>query len=742
MTGMKNLFITGTVKTIVALAVLTSAGILPSYSQTTHHTDTLKSQLSDTLNIEATIVSARKNSVVYRLDRKKIDGNADISASGGSAADILSSMPSVRTDADGEISFRGSTGFLVYVNGKPAITEGTQALKQIPAYEVEDIEIITSPSARYKTDGEAGIINIKTTKPLDQGFGGSISASGSTIGSWNGNILLNWNKGSQRFYIEGSGSQQKQKSRFGQTKSTLVDNYATTSDANGHRFSAVTSYIGKAGWELSNDSHYAHIEIQAGISDNARGGDMKYHEKRFIEHNPLSDNTFDSYDRYSNEKHLAQIAAEYRYILNQRGDNISAEGRLRYDWYALEYTESNMFLPDGTRYEGTRGYEDEHHWDYDWDLRYEMKYRPQGRFEAGAQMTSYSESGDYSLKYWDREDKSFLWDEDMYAPFFYRRQIFSLYAMVTEKFGPLSIDAGLRGDLTRDIMEISVKDASRNLTRTELFPSIHLSYRAPEDNTISAGYSYRTSRPGIWKLEPYITYEDYYTRLIGNPDIKPEYIHSAEIGYRKVFGKNRDNISLTGFFRRKKGTTDLIRKPYSPGVTLDSLINAGNDLTFGLEAEAGIKAAKWWNIRLAGSIMEYKFKSTSETGRNISGTSYTASMINNFTVARHTAIQFDANAVGPAFLSQGNEKGYFYFDLAVRQKLLKERLALSLAFHDTFHTAHYMKTRNIEGLTSVTDIRPVYPCITLSLSYSFNIKPGKEASGAISAGASFEGKDF
>ena len=93
-------------------------------------------------------------------------------------------------DADGEVSFRGSTGFLVYVDGKPAVQEGTRALEQIPASTVADIEIITTPSARYKTDGDAGIINIVTKRQTGEGLSGAVGMAGSTLGAWNGDVLL------------------------------------------------------------------------------------------------------------------------------------------------------------------------------------------------------------------------------------------------------------------------------------------------------------------------------------------------------------------------------------------------------------------------------------------------------------------------------------------------------------------------------------------------------------------------
>ena len=112
------------------------------------------------MGLEEVVVSGEKSHIVYKLDRQKISGSSSLSAAGGTAIDILSSTPSVRIDADGDVSFRGSTGFLVYVDGKQSPLEGAQALAQIPAANIEDIEIITTPSARYRTDGDVGIINI------------------------------------------------------------------------------------------------------------------------------------------------------------------------------------------------------------------------------------------------------------------------------------------------------------------------------------------------------------------------------------------------------------------------------------------------------------------------------------------------------------------------------------------------------------------------------------------------------
>ena len=729
-------------RTILAIAALLS---IASYSnaQETQQDTTRTSIFSVVEVLDEAVATAEKSRVVYRLDRQKVSGNANLAASGGTAVDVLKSIPSVQVNAEGELSYRGSTGFLVYVDGRQSVLEGTQALQQIAAANIEDIEIITTPSARYKTEGDVGIINIVTRKQDQSGFSGSLNTSGSTIGSWNGDALMNLRKGASRWYLGLTATQQKGRSDFRQDRKAVVDDYVTESLSDGERFSCNSSYIARPGYELNLKSHRLLFEAQTGVTEVARGGDLKYDEYRTLEGQPINDALYDSKDRYSNEKRLAQLSADYDWKINERGDNLSFRSRFRYDWYALEYTESNMFDQSGARYEGTRGYEDEAHWDIDVALAYDLNYRSTGKAEFGYQLTSYSEFGDYSIKYWNREVKDFQWQDHLAAPFWYRRQLHSLYAMATDKFGPLSVEAGVRGEMTDDRMHFEHTYTSRDIRRWNLFPSAHISYEAPGRNIFSAGYSYRVARPGIWELEPYITYEDYYTKKTGNPDIRPEYIHSAEIGYRKHFG-GENVLSVTGFWRQRSDVRERIRTAYrpEPGVTLDSLVNAGNDRTVGLEASATVKPMSWWRMTMNGSIFHYRFVSTFEGSTDASIMSSGFSMMNNFNIGRTTRLQFDANYVGPRVISQGKEKGYVYFDLAVRQPLLKNRLAASLVFHDMFRTAKYYSSRISPTLISETFVRPKYPHVVLSLTYNFNSAGNKEKTGAVSSGAMFEGKDF
>lgn len=685
-------------------------------------------------------VVGEKNQIVYKLDRRIISGTNSVSAGSGTAADILSNTPSVLFDSSGEMTFRGSSNFQVYVDGKLSPLEGTSALRMIPASTVEDIEIITTPSARYRADGDAGIINITTKRSSSGGWSGLFTSTGSTLGTYSLDGTMTYQKGANSVYFGGTFQDIKSRSDFSQQKTTIAEGVSTTSDSNGERWGANGTRILKTGWQYADGNrHNLSLDLQYGRTSNWRGGDMTYDETRLnMGNGNQTHNIYDSYDRYNLMKDLFQLSLGYTWKVNNRGDELVVNSRFRYDWYAMEYTESNMFEQSGSRFEGTRGFEEEHHWDCDGSLAYILKYSSSGQIEVGGQYTTYSEHGGYKIKYWDRADEDFLWVQPQLQPFYYRRQVYSAYAMFTDQFGNLTVEAGVRGDGVHDYMNLPVMAVSRDKKYFDLFPSAHLSYNADKAGIFSAGYSYRTNRPGIWQTEPYITYEDYYTKKVGNPDIVPEYSHSVEAGWRRSFTGGH-SISATAYYRNRKDITDWTRSAHEAGVTLDSLVNAGNQIEKGLEISAVAKPTRWWTSNLSASYYHYRFTATSELCTSSSGNYYNVNFSNIVALCKHTKLQLDTRLVGPKILTQGRENSYYYWDLAARRELLGGRLTLSITAHDVFHTAKYVNFRKTGSLESQTFVRPKYANVIASLTYNFNASKSKSTSVSTNI---FEGKDF
>lgn len=687
----------------------------------------------DTILMREVSVNGQRQRISYRLDRQKIDASQVLTAQGGTALDVLRAVPGVMIDADGSLSYRGSQEFLVYVDGKISPLTGTEALQMIGAAGIRDIEILTTPSAKYKTDGDVGIINIVTRKAETEGWDAVVNGIASTWGTLSLDAKINYRLGHHNIYVGGQGSDIHNKSQFQQEKRTA----GVTSYADGTRFRNFRTFIGQGGYEYNTGRHRLAIDLQGGRTINPRGGDMLYQTS--LTPALSQGEVLDSHDRYKLTKYLFQASVDYTWKLNERGDELSLSNRFRYDRFSEEYTESNMFTLAGERQEGTRGYETEHHFDCDGALAYKLHYRPQGTLELGSQYTTYSEEGDYRICYWDLPSQSFVWQDDLYAPFYYRRQTISGYAQVNDRFGPLQFDAGLRVDHLIDDMDLPTI-TSRHKRYTELYPSAHLAYTTAKAGTFSLGYSRRTNRPGIWKLEPYITYEDYHTRIIGNPDLESEYIHSLEFSWRKAFGNTQ--LTATGYVRRRTGVVDYVRRAYDVGVTLDSIVNAGNGWRKGLELQVTTKPAPWWQLTANGDLSFHNFRATYEGCISQHSTTGTIGCINNFRLAKNTSLQFDGHFISGHHLTQGWETAYVYFDLAARQTLLQGKMQLGLVAHDVFHTARYHSLRTHTLLSSETWVRPTYPNIVFSISYHFRQPTAKAKSGALSKEAEFVGKDF
>jgi len=691
-----------------------------------------KTERSDSTLMQEVSINGQRQRISYRLDRQRIDAGQVLTAQGGTAFDVLRAVPGVVVDANGSLSFRGSQDFLVYVDGKPSPLSGTEALQMIGAASIKDIEILTTPSAKYKTEGDVGIINIVTKRSETDGWDVSVNGTASTWGTLSLDTKINYRTGHHNIYVGGQGSDIHNKSDFEQEKTTSAKGTTVTSFADGTRFRDFRTYIGQGGYEFNDGWHRLNIDLQGGRTINPRGGDMTYLTN-------LSPDLLDSHDRYKLTKYLFQTAVDYTWKLNERGDEINISNRFRYDRFSEEYTESNMFDLNGARQEGTRGYETEHHWDCDGALSYKLHYRQTGILEVGYQYTTYSEEGDYRICYWDLPRQEFVWQDDLYAPFYYRRQTHSEYAQVNDRIGPFQFDAGLRIDHVIDDMDLPTI-TSRHKRYTELYPSSHLAYTTNKAGTFTLGYSRRTNRPGIWKLEPYITYEDYHTRIIGNPDLKSEYIHSMELSWRKMFGSTQATATI--YARRRTGVVDYVRRAYDVGVTLDSIINAGNGWRKGLELQVTTKPTKWWQLTANGDLSLHNFRAKYEGCTSTHNTTGTIGWINNFRLAKNTALQFDGHFVSGHHLTQGWETAYVYFDLAARQSLLQGKLQLGLVAHDIFHTARYHSLRTSALLSSETWVRPTYPNIVFSVSYRFRQPSAKAKEGALSKEAEFVGKDF
>jgi outer membrane receptor protein involved in Fe transport len=682
--------------------------------------------------LEEVVVSAKKRQIVYKIDKKVIEAGNNMQASGGTAIDILENTPSMQINAEGEITFRGSSGFAVYVDGKPAMLSGSEALEQIPSALIENIEIITTPSARHDTGGDVGIINVITKKQAQNGLSGMVNLTGSTTLSHGVNFLLTKNINKISWRLGGTWDDKIRKSDFDQEKTTLVNGISTLSHSNGPRSGGFYNRILRAGWSYNQPKTTYDIDFEGGYFEKSRRGELDYIEERSEHGNLIEKGDYISYDDYYNWRKFIKGSIGFFHKFNDKGHTLSGNAYYQYDWRSLEYFQSDLFdkTPEHQRQQGHRAWEDEYHVKAQVNLDYINPYSETGKIEAGYRFYSYLEDGDYSMQFWSPERKEFYWRDDIYNTFYFQEGIHSLYAILNDRFKDFEFQAGVRAEHTHRALRSSKEWANRTFNRLEFFPSLHLGYNFKDNSVLLASYSRRTTRPDLFYMEPYITFRDYYSAEIGNPDVRPEYINSFEINYKKNISEQY-TFSTTVFYRYRKDKIERLRIPYEAGITLDSMANVGHDYSLGFELFSQMQLTHWWTLNVNGSYYNYKVVNEYKLsgGRDGKSNNYEVAIGNMFDVLKNTRLQLDGYWVGPSVTTQGQTDAFRYLNLAVRQQLLKRKLSATLSVHDILRTAKYRSDIMTDNLQSITNIRPYYPLVTLTLNYTFNNYKAKQTNG-------------
>ena len=179
----------------------------------------------------------------------------------------------------------------------------------------------------------------------------------------------------------------------------------------------------------------------------------------------------------------------------------------------------------------------------------------------------------------------------------FTRFIHAPYAVLAGSKGKLGYQFGLRAEFTNRNVKIVNDPVEYPINRFDLFPTVHFSYELPKKHQLMASYSRRIERPRPWYLEPYVTARDQWNYRSGNPNLAPEYIDAAEIGYQKRF--NKVFVSSEVYYRYTTDKVERIRQAYpekGAGVTLEIPENVGFDQALGMEFMVKAPLTEWWDV--------------------------------------------------------------------------------------------------------------------------------------------------
>jgi hypothetical protein len=681
-------------------------------------TAVLKIYLNRSVNeIEEVEVYGEKNTVDYKIDRKVINVSKNITATGGSAVDALENVPSVQTDIEGNVTLRGSSDFTVLIDGKPTVLDASDALQQIPASLIENIEIITNPSAKYDPDGTAGIINVITKKTEAKGLTGQINASAGTGLSYTGNIYLKYN--SPKFSV--SGGLDYSNRLFDMTGET--ERYTYLGDATESLFTDINGIrnMERFGANLGFD-YYLTGNNTISLIGKYRDMNMDRSQTSF---NAFQSNTNEIWEYYLTDDINIIKPEFYSFTISdvqkfgKKGHELSAS--LFYNTHTMNKNESSLqyysdinklygdIYEDGTLLTNNSGE------DYKFDLDYILPVRTNGKIEAGFQWNYTMSESDFNSEYL-YPDESTDTDADLST---FTRNIYAGYGTYSDKIGKLEFKLGLRTEFTDRTLDQYTLDENYVYQHINLYPSAYVSYSLDNKDQFQINYSKRLNRPRHHFLNPYVMFSDGFTIMQGDPELEPEYAHVAELNYIKKF--NNSFLSIETFYRKTNNKMTRLGTLNDEGILVLTMDNLDSDQSAGAEAMLNMQIFKRWTLNLNGSIYQYEVEGDYDDSYTMKkSTNWDSRVVSMLRLGKGTTLQFMAMYRSPSATIEGERAGMLFAGAAVKQDLLKKKLSLSLNVQDIFDSRHREHTTETDSYYIHSEMYRQAPFFNFQISYKIN----------------------
>ncbi|MDB5274028.1 MAG: TonB-dependent receptor [Chitinophagaceae bacterium] len=640
----------------------------------------------DTLN--EVVVSGQQREQYNKFDKQVYQVDQFQSAKGGNAIDVIKNMPSITVNSEGEIRLRGSTGFLVLINGKPVLTDATTVLSQLPANAIEHIEIITAPSAKYDADGKAGIINITTKKGATDGLSIILNAqyglpSVDTYHNkenphrYSADASLNYKK--KKWDISLGGSYQENDisgRRVGDVHTTYQNRY-TSFPSDGERsfqrrnyavrasviYSADKNNTFTAGFYVGQRRQYrrADITYDNTKTDATTGqliGRANYFNSNLVKkQGDFSLVNLDYTHTFQNKSSLT-VSGLYEYALLD-GYTKNLNSHLENHTDTLDYVLNTGRSP----LSGIRG-----------KIDYTIAIGP-GKLESGYQIRYQKQTGTFLYQNAILGTGTFQTVPEFSADIEIDQYIHGLYTQYSGKSGKLEYSGGLRYEYSNRTFSANQQAQPFQLQLSNLFPSANLSYALPKRFKLKGGFSSRVQRSTSNELNPYPEREHSETLEQGDPQIKPEFVYLSELGLNKELSIG--SVFVTLYNQQIKNVVNRVNSVYNDTVINRIYTNAGNARLWGLETGTNLKPIKWWSIYLGGNVYDYKIAGTL-FNQTVSvyneAIAFSINTNHTFTVTKTFSVQFSLNYLSRRPTAQGEDSRFITPTASVKKSFLKGKL--------------------------------------------------------------------
>lgn len=676
------------------------------------------------LTLNEVVLQAERSQMELKLDKKVFNVGQDLANNGGSAVDILSNIPTVSVDPEGNVSLRGSGNVRILVDGKPSglITfKGAEGLRQLQGNLIERVEIVSNPSARYEAEGMGGIINIVLKKDRRNGFNGSFDLNLGEPANYGGSVNVNYRTKKINFFTNYGIAYRSSPGENSLYQIIQRDNSTFITDQNTDRTRKDLSNNIRLGFDyMPGESHTLTSAFSYNYSDNKRYADLLYRDYEVSENNPTG-TTLRTQDEKEIEPNL-EYSLDYKKTFKKEGHEFVAALRYQKNW-----ENSDQLFEETTRLNSSggglttelfqRSENDESEKQLLLQADYVQPFSKDAKLEAGYRSTIRDLDNDYLVE--ELQAGNWVSLEGLSNNFLYEENIHASYLIWGQKVNSYSYQLGVRAEYSDIATRLLQTNQVNERDYLNFFPSAHVTYELKGGNNLQLSYSRRVRRPRYRELNPFFTFSDNRNFREGNPDLNPEFTDATELGYFKQFEKATLLSSI--YYRYTSGIVEDIRRLDESGITITRPENLSTENAYGMEFAITYNPIKW--MKLDGN---FNFFRAITDGTNLGQTfesdtySWFARLTSLINFWKDADLQLRGNYEAPRLTTQGKRKAIYFMDIAVSKDLFQKKATLALSISDVFNSRRFRTISEGENFYSESNFQWRPRQSTLTFSYRIN----------------------
>jgi outer membrane receptor protein involved in Fe transport len=687
---------------------------------------------------QVTVVGKRPL-IENRIDKTVVNVDASSTNGGLSALEVLEKSPGVIVDNDGNVSLKGKQGVIIMIDGKPTYL-GAQDLanylKNMPSNQLDQIEIMSQPPAKYDASGNSGVINIITKKNKNNGFNGSLTTSAIVAKYFKNtnSLTVNWRQGKTNIYAnygfsywEGFNDIHMDKS-LRENANVEFDRFTST-----HTFGRYSDrgHVFRAGIDIFSDK-----KTTIGFSINGTVDKESFTSASTANiydslHNFVQYNIAQSQNK-TPQTHLGFNGNILR-KLDDNGSDLSVDADyIFYNTNGSVYSNNYLYNADKKPSEDPyllNGSLPSNIDIYSIKSDFKKVLNNDITFEAGIKSSYVKTDNDAAYLLYNNLVKSWDPDTTISNHFIYKENINAAYVNWQQRIKKFSMQLGLRAEQTNANGDQTVKSVSFKKNYIQLFPTVYFTYKSNDDNTFGVSYGRRIERPAYQSLNPFRFQLDRYTYEQGNPDLQPQFSNNLEASYNY---KGELNVSANYTM-----TTDIIsdvlitvKEPADSNyTTYQTTQNIASQRNIGLAINYDKRVTKSWTLNIFFNVYNNHYIGVIDsTNIDVQYTSFNANFNTQYSLKKGWVAELSGfyNAkdyVSGAILADGRGM----FSLGASKQILQGKGSVKLNFRDPFYLMSFTGNTNLsKGLTRshyVWDNRR----IILTLVYRFGKSTGNQA---------------